>query len=292
MPSVLKWRRRHTEGSVVSALFCRFTTKMKRKLGAQGSRFAACPACGLTVPLFRLDAHLDSECSSLIAQPSVAPAPAPLDSSSGSRLAVRGQALAPLPQQPQPPAGFSTHRHGKEPVAALGFDSSAAEAPADGSVVPAAGAAAAAPSSLPTCTQQEAGRAASSNVQGSSSRAAGRQWWQGHSAIVATGYKSSGQQRVGLTAPALLATAHCELLPEFLPAALADALLLQLQADSPSYERMEWWIGEYGGGSGGGSREEGSVRAREGPGLSSKTTCHYHLAEEGAVQQQQQQVGR
>lgn len=97
---------------------------------------------------------------------------------------------------------------------------------------------------------------------------------------------------MGLTAPALLATAHCELLPEFLPAALADALLLQLQADSPSYERMEWWIGEYGGGSGGGSREEGSVRAREGPGLSSKTTCHYHLAEEGAVQQQQQQVGR
>lgn len=139
--------------------------------------------------------------------------------------------------------------------------------------------------------QQGTGPAASRQAEASSG-AGGRQWWQGQSAIVATGFRSGGQQRVGLTAATLLATAHCELLPDFLPGGLAEAVLLQLQADSPSFERMEWWIGEYGGGYGGSSGGEGGARAREGPGLSSKTSCHYLLVEDGAQQQQpQQQVG-
>ncbi|KAL4452510.1 hypothetical protein ABPG75_008172 [Micractinium tetrahymenae] len=52
---------------------------------------------------------------------------------------------------------------------------------------------------------------------------------------------------------------------------------------------MEWWIGEYGGGYGGGGRGDGGSRAREGPGLSSKTSCHYLLAEERVVQQRHQE---
>ena len=63
------------------------------------------------------------------------------------------------------------------------------------------------------------------------------------------------------TAHLLFSVAQCELVEGFLPPELARQLLLQLQADEPGWGKMQWWIGN------------NSVAH---PGLSSKTSAHYH----------------
>lgn len=250
----------------------------KRCEGAQGSRFTPCPACGLTVPLFRLEAHLDSDCSSSTASVAQTES-APQGCVSGACGRQGARPLAHPSQQPQlQPLKVHAGNLFKEALKSPDPQSSAAAA-----------AAARAAEGIPDArSQQDAGPGANGSAGGSRSSAAGRQWWHGQPAAVATGFKSSGQQRVALTGPALLAATQCELLPSFLPAGLADTLLLQLQADSPSYEHMQWWIGEHSSGDDGSGRERGGARAEDGPGLSSKTSCRYLLAREGTVQQQQQ----
>ena len=249
---------------------------MKRKAGKDAApQRVECPACGRCMPLAYIGLHLDSCVSGSSASgPSAAAAPPPppaLSLPSPPLPSLRGLVQQQQQQQQQPGHDSAqARRPGKEP------GTSQAEGWPAGSSAAASEAAGSPPPPPPP-----AGRPASSSNSGSVTQPP---WWQRvPAAPAAVGFKPGGQ-RLALRADALLATAYSELVPNFLPAELAEAVLREMQADSPGWGHMQWW----GLGRGGKTAQQ--------PGASSKTSSHYSFTDEAPAggpreQHEQQQVG-
>ena len=217
---------------------------MKRKSPARaphasGSRLVPCPSCGKHVHLAALNWHLDECLASAAAgkaaqgpllavgaaagpPPTADPPPASLLPPQQQQQQQQQAAGSPLP--PEAPQPHREQHTAVQPPAQQQQEQQREQGTADASPSPGA--------SPPLFPIFGRGR------EGSGSPAAAAP-----SAFVARGFRPGGSKLgEGLTADALLAACHCELIPRLVSPALADETLAALMAASAGWERRSWWF--------------------------------------------------